>query len=85
MKKKLWMFFVCVVSLVFQLNAHQVNAESSTTEATSSVNSQEETQLQELSFLVSLQDLDCNEENISIHVGEHSYTVHSLKNGAING
>jgi len=78
MKRKLW-FFVCVMSLAFQVNAHEVNAESSTTEVMSSVNSQDVPRLEELSFLVSLQDLDCNEENISIHVNGHSYAVRSLK------
>ncbi len=76
MKKKLWIFFVCVMGLVFQLSAHQVNTESSTTEVTSSVNSQEEAQL---SLLVSLKDLDFSEEGISIHAGGRSYAVHSLK------
>jgi hypothetical protein len=79
MKKKLWMFFVCVMSLVFQVNAHEANAESSTTEVMSSLNSLEDPQVEELSFLVSLKDLDCSEENISIHVGGHSYAVRSLK------
>lgn len=67
------------MGLVFQLSAHQVNAESSTTEVISSENSQQEPQLEELDFLVSLQDLDFNEESISIHTGECSYAVHSLK------
>ncbi|MGC1879351.1 MAG: hypothetical protein WA347_03605 [Rhabdochlamydiaceae bacterium] len=67
------------MSLVFQLSAQQVNTESSTTEVTSSVNSQEEPHLEGLSLFVSLQDLDFSEEGISIHVGGHSYAVHSLK------
>ena len=67
------------MGLVFQLSAHQVNTESSITEVTSSVNSQEEPQLQGLSFLVSLEDLDFSEEGISIHAGGRSHAVHSLK------
>ena len=40
--------------------------------------SQEESHLQELTVVVSLQDLDIDEEKISVKVGERSYAVHSL-------
>jgi hypothetical protein len=79
MKKNLWIFFMCVMSLVFQLSAHQTNTESSAIEETSSVNPEQKTQLQEPSFLVSLQDLDFSEEGILLHADGHSYAVQSLK------
>lgn len=76
---KISAIIACVIGLVFQLNAHEVITESSASESLSSAEFQEEPQLQELSLLVSLKDLDFNQEGISVNVGERSYAVHSLK------
>ncbi len=75
---KMWIIFACL-GLVFQLSAREVITESNAHEMVLSAESQEEPQLQELSFLVSLQDLDLKQEGIWVNVGGRSYAVHSLK------